>query len=337
MTVRRILSIVSMTLSLAAVSCVSHEVTVREPIDMAAYPADAYVATNMLVANHIRMALPDRWNFKKKEKDDDKSTWFQIEFNGRESVRGAFRFNHFEFPVSLNRVSEKYGDLAMSKFIEKELHRTEIDQKDAFVIFGKLEEPSLQRASTVIALDESNLAEITLVGESQYFTTKPQLAYAISNTFKIMPGDLSERRLKGTFSFKCDDGTMRWVDDVLGPYRSKGFSVGGRLDNGYVLLGVAQVATTRFNDVVKQSQFDVPEFETDLRFAGATYRARAIAHTDLTKNFMHSVFFIKHQGQDYLVTVFRGYDSGHDTDAKEMHTVPAIQEALDKYFYFFNG
>jgi len=207
MKARYLISFLRVASLLAMASCTSYEVTVREPLSLAPHSADRNVDDNMLAVSHIRMALPEGWFFKSKKKEDDKSVLFWMHDSGGNAVTGTFRYNHFNNPVSLTRAAEGYGNLVMTGFVDKELFGTSVDNHDAYLLRGKKEGLDFERASLLVADGPKDIHDITLIAESTYLKSNPEIANAIFSSYKIVPWDLSERRIKGTFSFRCDAGT----------------------------------------------------------------------------------------------------------------------------------
>lgn len=334
-----LVSFLRMATLLAMTSCTSYEMIVREPMSLAPYSADKNVEANMVAVSHIRMALPEGWTFKRNlTKKDDESVLFGIQDDSTGKVMGSFRYHHFDYAVSLPRLAQGYGKLAMTGFIDKEAFATSVDNHDAYLLRGKKEDTGLERMSLLVLDGPEDVHDISLASvESNYFTSNPQVANTIFNSYKIVSWDLSERRLKGSFSFRCDDGSMHWGNDKNDQIHSKGFSVGGPLGRDYLIVGISQVSTKRFERFLNLARVNIPEFETEVRFAGTTYKARAVARDGREKDKLATSYFIfDHAGQTYALDIYRKFEENREMDIKTMHTDEAITRVLDTYFYF-NG
>lgn len=339
MNAQYLVSLLRMAALLSIASCTSYEMIVREPMSLAPYSADKNVEANMVAVSHIRMALPEGWTFKRSStKKDDEPILFEIQDDNKGKVVGSFRYHHFDYAVSLPRLAQGYGKLAMTGLIDKEAFATSVDNHDAYLLRGKKEDTGLERMSLLVLDGPEDVHDISLASvESNYFTSNPQVANTIFNSYKIVPWDLSERRIKGSFSFRCDDGSMRWIDDEKTLFLSKGFSVGGPLGRDYLMVAISQVSTKRFERFLNLARFNIPEFETEVRFAGTTYKARAVAHDGREKGKgAWSYFIFDHAGQTYALDIFRKFEENREMDIKTMHTDEAITRVLDTYFYF-NG
>jgi hypothetical protein len=311
----------------------SPALAVREPIAMSAFPADSYAASNMVIVGQVRMALPNGWRFKGTKKGDPEDIRFFIRDTGSNTLTGALRHTHFDFPVAAARVAEVYAQKAMSKFTDKEIRKAEIDGRESYVVQGTWGSEK-QRASALIQQGTQGISDITLLADPGYFTRDPQIAYTIFNSYKFMPMRMSERRIKGAFGFRCHDGSLSWFDDADAPWESKGYYVSGRLGGEFVVLGITQVSTTRFPDFFKMDKFGIPEFSTDIHFAGQSYAARAIGNVSEERKSVRVIYLFKHAGTDYRMEVYRARLPLPAEDAKRIHEDPEIRRALDEYFYF---
>jgi hypothetical protein len=332
------LSAVSFATLLATAGC-APTLQWREPVSLADYPTDGYVASNMMTVAQRRMALPDGWSFKRKKQTDAKQIMFWIRDTGGDNVTGAYSFERLAFSVDGTRATERLAPLTMKGFDDLEGHRTEIDSTESYIIDGVKEDRRWRKVSGVLYghFDQGTaLSDITFLGDKAYVDQNMRVLYTIMNTFKLVPRNLSERKLKGSFSFKCDDGTVQWLDDEAGKWQEKGFTVAGAVDNGVLFAGVRRVSTTRFADFLKMSMFDPHEFDTTLHLAGASYPARAVHRYDTDKNFASTVLFFKHEGRDYLLEVSRAFKSPPGTVDPAMQDLPEARRVLDSMFYFYN-
>jgi hypothetical protein len=144
---------------------------------------------------------------------------------------------------------------------------------------------------------------------------------------------MSERRIKGSFSFKSDDGSLEWLDDSTRKWQTNGFSVIGKVGGESVILEVSQVSTTRFQDFFKLERFQAAEIATELHLAGKTFAARAIVSEGREGKNAQAVFMFKHQGKDYMLDIFRVLSEHDAADARSLHNDKAIRHALDTSFY----
>jgi hypothetical protein len=326
-------SALGMAAALAVTACMP-ALTWREPLVMSEYPSDGYVDSNMVVVAQMRMALPEGWRFHRRKKEDPKTIRLWIQDTGGKAVTGAYLFSHFEFALSPTRTTEVYAKSAMKNFDQKEVHRTEIDGDEAYVVSGVKDEHNLQRLSALIYEGKSSISEITLLIDSGFSAKNPRLPYEIFNSYKLMPRQMSERRMKGSFSFKCNDGSMEWLDDSDGKWESHGFSVTGKLGADDYIIGIRQVSTTRFQDFLKMERFQKEEYNTEIHLAGAAYPARAIVRDSRDDKHVHAAYFFKHNGKDYLLSVFRAFPVYRETDANNVHREPEVVRVLDTNFYF---
>jgi hypothetical protein len=302
-------------------------------------PPDAYVASNMLVTNHVRMALPEGWRFKRRREEDPKGVSLWIHDTGGNAVSGAYSFNHFDFAISPLRATGVYADKLMGGYKEKEARRTEIDHSEAHVVKGVSRETGQQRISTLIFQGSSSIRainDITLLADPSYLAQNPGLPHAIANSFKLMPGQMAERRIKGSFSFRCHDGTMDWLDDSTLKWQTAGFSVIGKAGDAAVVIDIGQVSTARFQDFFKLERFQPGEIATELHFAGRVFPARAVIGLPNEKKNVKVAFLFKHEGKDYLLGIFRKLQGDEDVDAANLHKDKGIRRVLDESFYY-NG
>lgn len=334
MKLRFVKSILTMIGAFALTACASGEVVVREPVRMSSYPAENHVAANMIISHHVRMAAPEGWHFHSKEKDQSDEVLFWIRDNGSNSIQGVVRLNKLDFYPDLRLLAPRYGELAMAKFNDKEVHETEIDGFPSQIITGKHQEDSTERMSALVSTGSTNLVEVTFASRSQQLLANPSLPYSILNSYKLMPGNLSARYIRDSFSFRCDDGQWIWINDMARAFMKGGYTVAGLVNRSLVLVDVAQVSTTQFRDLYKMQVFDVPEFETEIHLAGQAFPARAIGHHVDSNKHTSSAFLFKHANKDYLLGITWVSKKSEPAEPKTMHELPAIREVLDKYFTF---
>jgi hypothetical protein len=320
--------VISLMLPLSACTAA---LSIREPIAMQNYTADAYVESNLLVVRQVRMALPEGWRFKRRDKEDPKEVLFFIKDTGSNTVTGALRYNSFDYPVAVSRAAPIYAEKAMDGFSDKANAKTEIDGRESYVIQGSWKDEK-QRASALIQQGQYGISDITLIADPGYFTRDPSTAYTIFNSYKFMPRGISERRIKGMFSFKCDDGNMEWFNDIDGVWDVKGFAVGGNLAGEFVVLDLTEVKTPRFSDFFKLENLSVKEFETEVHIAGKNFPARAVA--DEEQKHVWAGYVFKYGGKDYRLEVYRTTKQSKAADVRKLLEEPEIRRALDTYFYF---
>lgn len=312
------------------------ELTWTTPL-AASEPQDAYVASNMLVTHHVRMALPEGWHFKRRQEGDPKGVSLWLHDSGGNAVLGAYSFNYFDFPISPIRATSVYAEKVMDAFKGKEAHRTEIDHREAHVVTGVNRQTGQQRISTLIFQGGRSIRainEITLLVDPGYLAQNPGIPRAISSSFKLMPGQMAERRIKGSFSFRCLDGTMDWLDDSTRLWQTAGFSVIGKAGDAAVIIEIAQVSTTRFQDFFKLEHFRAGEIQTELHFAGKAYPARAIITLPNEQGTIKVAYLFKHEGKDYLLGIFRKVKGDEQADAAKLHEEKGLRRVLDESFYF---
>jgi proteasome lid subunit RPN8/RPN11 len=335
----RFLSAVSLTVSLATAAC-APAVRWSEPATPASSSADSYVDSNMLTLAQRRMAVPEGWSFRRKKDSDAKQIMFWIHDTGGNSVTGAYAFEHIGFSIGGPRATERLAQFKMKNFSDIVAQRTEIDNTEAYIVQGANEPKSLRKITGWVfghPNTGTDLSDISFIGDRAYVDQNQRVLYTILNTFKVMPRGLSERKLKGSFSFRCDDGAFGWVDDVAGRWQQKGFAVAGPVDdNGGLVVSIRQVMTTRFADFIKMDLFNPREFETVLHFAGNSFPARAIHRNDPDKKIASTVLLFKHEGKDYMLELFRSFKTHPETIDPAMHDAPATRAALDSKFYFYN-
>lgn len=301
---------------------------------MASYPAENYVAANMVVADHVRMAAPEGWHFHSKKKDDPKEILFWISDKGANSTHGVVRMNQLDFTPNLQLIGPKYAELAMTNFIDKEIRETELDGYPTQIVTGRRNDGSAERVSALVSTSSTNLVEITFASSSNQLLANPSVPYSILNSYKLMPGGLSARHIRDSFSFRCDDGHWFWIDDIARTFMKNGFTVGGAVDRSLVLIDVGQVSTNQFRDLFKLEMFDVPEHEVEIHLAGQTFTARSIGRHANDARHTSAKFFFKHKGRDYLLGINWTSKQSEPMDPKSLHEHPAIREALDDYFSF---
>lgn len=320
----------SIPLMLSLSACTA-ALSIREPIAMQNYTADAYAESNLLVVRQVRMALPEGWRFKGKAKEDAKDILFFIKDTGSNTVTGALRYNSFDYPVAVSRAAPIYAEKAMDGYSDKTIAKTEIDGWESYVIQGSWKDEK-QRASALIQQGKQGISEITLIADPGYFTRDPSTAYTVFNSYKFMPRGISERRIKGMFSFKCGDGSMQWYSDLDDVWDVKGFVAAGTLAGEFVALDIAEVKTPRFSDFFKLEKLSVKEFETEVHIAGKSFPARAVA--DEEQNHVWAGYIFKYGGKDYRLEVYRTIKQSKPADVQKLHEASEIRRALDTYFYF---
>jgi hypothetical protein len=327
-----LVSALGITLALHLSACAS-ALSVREPIAMRNYSPDSYAASNLLITNQVRMALPEGWRFKRREKDDAKNVRFYIKDTGSNTVTGVYRYDSVDFPIAVSKVAHGFADKGMDEFSDKTIAKTEIDGREAYVVHGTWKDDK-QRASVLIQQGTQGVSEITLLADPGYFTRDPSTAYTIFNSYQFMPPALSERRIKGMYSFKCDDGSMSWFDDTDHPWESSGFVVSGTFNDEFVVLGITEVKTSRLSDFFKVDQMSVKEFETEVHIAGKSFPARAVGNHSEEKKTVSMHYIFNRDGKDYRMHVYRTTEQSKVADARSLHEEPMIRRALDTYFYF---
>jgi hypothetical protein len=334
----RFLSAVSVAALLATAGC-APAVRWSEPLTVADHSADSYVDSNMLVIAQRRMALPEGWSFQRRKEADAKPIMFWIRDTGSRGVTGVYSFEHVGFPIGGPRATERLAQLKMKGFGDVVAQRAEIDNSEAYVVEGVEDQKGWRRISEWIfghPASGTDLSDITFIGDKAYVDQNQRALYGILSTFKIVPRGLSERKLKGSFSFKCDDGTFSWVDDDTHRWREKGFVVSGRTDDGDVTVSIARVTTTRFADHLKMERFDSKELETELHLARSSFPARAIHGYDPDKKVASTVLMFNRAGRDYMLQLYRGFKTPPDTVDPAVHDAPAVRAALDSKFYFYD-
>lgn len=334
MKLRFLKSILAMVGAFALTACASGEVVVRDPVKMSSYSADSHVAANMVITKHVRMAAPEGWHFHTKEKGQSDDVLLWIRDNGSNSIQGVVRLNKLDFHPDLRLLAPRYGELAMAKFSDKEVHETEIDGYPSQIISGKHNEDSAERISALVSTGSTNLIEITIGSRSHQFLANPSLPYSIINSYKLMPGNLSARHIRDSFSFRCEDGKWIWINDLARTYMKAGYTAAGIVDGALVLVDVARVSTTHFRDLYKVEAFDVPEYETEIHLAGQTFPARAIGHHVDKNQHTSAEFLFKHGNNDYLLGLTWVSKKSEPPDPKTIHENPSIRAVLDKYFSF---
>jgi hypothetical protein len=329
-----LVSALSLTLVFSLSACTAAP-AIREPIVMRNYSPDAYTASNLLVARQVRMALPEGWRFKaaSPEEKEMKDVRFFIKDTGSNTVTGALRYTGFDHPVPVSRLAPLYAEKAMSEFSNKEIAKTEIDGEESYVVQGTWTDQK-QRASALIQQGPKGISDITLIADPGYFTRDPSTAYTIFNSYQFMPRGISERRIKGAFSFKCDNGSMEWFNDTDGTWDTNGFVVSGRLAGEFVVLGITEVKTSRFSDFFKLERLSIKEFETEVHIAGMSFPARGIGNESSEKKLVSMHYLFKHGGKSYRMHVYRTTELSTVVEAQKLHEEPEIRRALDAYFYF---
>jgi len=333
----RFLSAVSLAALLSTAACAP---TVRwsQPMTMADDSDKDYVGANMLVFAQRRMALPEGWSFQYRKPTDAKPILLWMRESGADNVTGAYAYESVKASVGGALAVERLVELKMKSFSDIVAERTEIDHSEAYIVRGKNDARRWGRIDGWVfghPGEGTELSQITFLGDKTYVEQHQRVLYTILNTFKVMPRGLSERKLKGSFSFKSDDNTFSWLTDIKGRWQEKGFVVGGPADgNGRLLLSVRQVTTTRFADFINMAVFDPKEFETELHLAGSRFPARAIHRNNADRKSASTVLLFNREGRNYLVEVMRTYDTHPDTIDPAMHDAPLTRAALDSRFYF---
>ncbi len=330
------LAAISLAALLATTAC-APAVHWREPMTPAEAAASADGGTNTLAFAQRRLTLPDGWSFGRKKDADAKTILFWIRDTGGNSVTGTVVFEHVDVVAGGPVAAERLALFSMKGMTDIEAQRTEIDNTEAYIVQSLNEPKRMRRISTWILGHPTvgtDLTGIHLFGDKTYVEQNQSLLYGIPGSFRVVPRGLSERKIKGAFSFSCDDGAFTWLDDDTGRWRQKGYVVAGRAGDGILFIGIKQVTTTRFVDFIKTELFNPREFETVLHFAGETFPARAIHRNDPDKKIMSTVLLFKRGGKDYMLDVLRTYKTYPDTDEPTMHDSPAIRPALDTHFHF---
>jgi hypothetical protein len=332
----RLFAAIPLVASLATVAC-APRVKWINPVTLTDYPAGTYTNSNMLIVGNTRMALPEGWFFRRRDESDPKQVKFWIH-NAGGKVIGAYRFEHVDFSISGPRVAERLVEIVMKDFSDIKIQRTNVDNAETYIING-LKNGGMQRITGLI-LDNNvrngtALSEITFVEEKAYFDQDPRVFYTVLNTFKTTPYSLSERRLKGSFSFKSDDGSFEWITDERGRGQQKGFTVAGPMGNGVLFITIQQVATAHFSDLYKMERFDPKEIETVLHFAGSSYSARAIHRVVSKEEKASTVFWFKHKNNNYMLSLYRSKTPAGTLDPA-IHEIPEVRTVLETKFYFDN-
>jgi hypothetical protein len=334
----QILSALSFAALLSTAAC-APAVEWKEPMTVANPSANGHADANLLVVNQRRMALPEGWSFQSRKTSDPKQIMFWIRDTGSRGVTGVYGFEHVGFPVAGPRAVERMAEVKLKDFSDVVAQRTELDNFEAYVVQGVDDRKGVRRISEWIFGHPStgtDFSEITFLADKAYIDQNQRALYGILGSFKIVPRGLSERKLKGTFSFRCDDGSFSWVDDDGRRWQEKGFSVAGRIDdNGGAVISVARVTTTRFNDFLKMELFNPQEQSTVLHFANGAFPARAVHRNDPGQKVASTALMFNRAGKDYLVTVFRTYHTHPESIDPAMHDDPAIRAVLDSKFYFY--
>jgi hypothetical protein len=322
---------------LLALSGCSPALRWREPVTLSEYSPDRYLGSNMLVAGQRRMALPDGWWFQRRQETDAERLLFWIHDTGGNSVTGALGFERVNFAVSGQRLAERFAEIGMKDFTDKVVHRTEIDNTEAFILHGERESMRWHRVTGLIVDNFSTgagVSDITFLGDKGYFDQNQAVIYTVLNTFKVMPRGQSERKIKGAFGFRCDDGSFGWLDDQNTRWLKKGFAIAGPVDGGNLIIGVGEVSTTRFADLLKMDLFDPQEIQTTLHVAGGSYPARAVIRNEPKKKLVSIALVFKREGKDYMLDLFRSFKNRSDSMDPMLHEIPEFRTVLDRYFYF---
>lgn len=326
--------VVALVASLTTLACAP---TVRwgQPVSMSEYTTNDYLDANMLTVARRRFALPEGWSFRRRRDTDAERIKLWIHDTGGNKATGAYGWEFLRFPISGSRAAEKYAEITMKEFSDTTVQRTEIDDTEAY-LFQSVKGDMKWRRLTAVLFDSSpegtGVSDITFLGDEQSFDSRT--LHGIIGTFKFMPRGLSERKIKGSFSFKSDDGALVWADDYNDRVMKKGFRVIGKVPNGSVILAVAQVSTRRFGDFLNMKLFTSAEIQTTLRLAGGSYPARAVHRDDEKKKIASTVYLFERAGRDYMFEVFRGFDASPGPVDPAMHEDVDIVALLEKKFYF---
>jgi hypothetical protein len=312
----------------------------REPLTLADGSTNSYVDSNMLTFAQRRMALPEGWSFQGRKPSDAKPIMFWIRDTGGQDVSGVYSFESIGVPLYGATAVERFAQFRFKDFSDVVAQKTEIDHTEAYVVQGSLASRRWRKIHALM-FDHppvgTAVSEIDFLGDEAYVDQNRRVLYAILNTFKIVPRGLSERKIKGAFSFKCDDDTFSWLSDSPGRWQKNGFSVAGRVeDNGLLMLSVRQVMTTRFADFIKMEIFDPHEFQTVLHLAGGSFPARAIHRNNPDQKVASTVLLFQREGKDYMVEVIRAFKTHPDTVDPAMQDAPSTRAALDSKFYFYD-
>ena len=315
----------------------AESLTWREPLSATEDRANGYLTSNLLVTRHVRMALPEGWRFQRRSEDDPKDVALWIHDTGGNAVSGAYLHTHFDFAISPARATGVYADKVLSRYKNKEARRTEIDGSEAHVLQAMSGETGKKRVSTLIyegSRSIRNIDDITLLFDPAYLAQNPGVPTAIASSFKIMPGKMAERRIKGSFSFRCQDGTLEWLDDSSKKWQAAGFSIIGKAGDNGVIVGVSRVSTTRFQDFFKTEMFQPGEIQTELHFAGKVFPARALVGAWKEDRATKVAYMFQHEGKDYLVEVFLKLHGDGELEGKNLLNDKDVRRILDTSFYF---
>ncbi|KYF47928.1 hypothetical protein BE08_27590 [Sorangium cellulosum] len=280
------------------------------------------------------MALPEGWRFELRKKADPEKLLFWIKDAGGNAVVGAYSFYRFDFSIDPSRATEVTARSMQDRHGPVEARRTEIDGKEAHIVLSGMGDDRRRWIMANIYEGSSAFSSVKLSVDGDYLRRNPRVPYAIFNSIKTVPGQLSERRVKGSFSFKCDDGSARWLSDSSAAWGQKGFRVTvGEGDDGF-MAGISQVSTLRFEDIFNMKYFRRGEQATEIQIAGKVYPARALLPAMRVGELAIMAFMFKHDGKDYMLTLGQTLREGGEADIENLHKNDDVLRVLNTNFYF---
>lgn len=318
-------------------------VEIKEPKSLNPYQT----GPNVLVATQTRLAIPERWVFKKPEKASSSQGNVDVvklfQFNDRSNnIFGKFVYNNYSKALSSSLDPDSLARIFAKKmtpnFVRKSLYRTTIDNKKSHIMTGTHKD---KRWDAFIALIAEGKAfnEIQLLSDEGYLFSNSEIAYKIFKSYAFKKKGLSERKNKGWINFKCADGNWRWHNDWYGNTLSGYLVVANKTD--YTLLSGIGVARTDIEstkeveglykgEIVVKSEFNVSLSIGDVE----NIQGKGIA-TKNEDNLISVYYCIKYKKRRYLIEVlYKEYRMG-TTKPEHVHlNLPELINFFSKYLYF---
>jgi hypothetical protein len=256
------------------------------------------------------------------------------------NVVGSFAYVHTKADRSLSAegVAKFWAESALDEYDNKELSKTYIDGKEAYIIKTRTK-GSFDLFYALIP-EGVNLNAIRIAADENYLHTHLDIPYSIFASYRLEKKGVSERILKGGLSFRCEDNIWTWAGDNKA---GDGYLISARLGNNEVMLKVQRIQGSDIYDLVKKqemkvndnvkanSDFTVQKSTTMVTLGGKSVFADCIANQN--RGTRAYFFLLNPGGKAYLITLASD-PMAFAGDRNNALNISFFKEAFDRYLFF---
>ncbi len=327
---------------------------ILEPVDLGSNTE--YPRNNYLVISMSRLNIPEGWRFRRPTKEVKKSEVISelrfFEFDDTtDTIAGYFEYSTFNdvtnvsfkhelFDVKTDSIiplglAENFAEDWSSEYKNKTVHKTTINQHEAFIIEGVHKEKNRDMITALLP-EGRNFNEIQIVSDSGWIKSHRSIPHQILSSYRLETKKHNERFIKDLVHFKCTDGSWYWKDDwnVEGV---RGYSIIDSSDFEtpveYISIAVTASDTARGLEplfTMYEEIVIIPDFEVTISLGKKKYKGEAIVTKNRSRD-ISAYYIVKHGGLNHLIMVV--YKQGAvSIEPGKLHLEwDAIKNVMDNY------